>query len=255
MKKVFYFFSLLSFLLLSCQDQEPEPLNIAVAANMQFAIKEIAQSFTEKTGTEVQLMISSSGKLNAQIKEGAPYDVFVSADMKYPQDLFEAGLAMEAPQIYAYGKLVLWSNMDGLEASINALEDSNIKHIALPNPKIAPYGAAAMEWIQHHGLEEVIQEKLVYGESISQCTQFILSKSAEIGFCSKSVVLSPQIEHLGSWIDLDTSLYSPIIQGMIVIKHRNSNRNSKNAMDFSKFLLSKEAQHILIKFGYSIKNQ
>lgn len=240
----------LSILFTSCHQQQEEKLNIAVAANMQFAMKELAQTYTKRTGKEVQLMVSSSGKLNAQIKEGAPYDLFVSANMKYPQDLYDAGLTLESPQVYAYGKLVLWTVYENIEPSLLHLNDSNIKHIALANPKIAPYGIAAQEVLKHYGLEESTQEKLVFGESIAQCNQFILSKAAEIGFTAKSVVLSPQMKNQGNWIDIDDETYSPIAQGMVIIKHKK--RSEKSALEFYRFLLSEEAQDILIKFGYSV---
>lgn len=251
MNRVFSIIALLIFVLFSCQKEEEQHLNIAVAANMQFAMKELAQTFTEKTGEEVQLMVSSSGKLNAQIKEGAPYDLFVSANMKYPQDLYDAGLTIDPPQVYAYGKLVLWTMYEDLESSLLHFKDSNIKHIAMANPKIAPYGIAAEEVLKHYGLEESIQEKLVYGESIAQCNQFILSKSAELGFTAKSVVLSPQMKDQGNWIDMDADTYSPIAQGMVIIKHEK--RNAVSAKEFYRFLLSKEGQDILIKFGYSVE--
>jgi len=253
MNRVLIIIGLSIMVFFSCQKTEEKQLNIAVAANMQFAMKEIAQNFSEKTGEEIQLMVSSSGKLNAQIKEGAPYDLFVSADMKYPQDLFDAGLTLEPPRIYAYGKLVLWSAAEDVEVLLKTLEDSNIKHIAIANPKLAPYGIAAQEVIKHYGLEDTVQEKLVFGESVSQCNQFILTKSAELGFTAKSVVLSSQMKDQGNWIDIDDETYSPIAQGMVIIKHKE--RNEKAAKKFYRYLLSKEAQDILIKFGYSIENE
>ena len=240
------------FVLSSCQKEAEQQLNIAVAANMQFAMKELSLSFTERTGKEVQLMVSSSGKLNAQIKEGAPYDLFVSADMKYPQDLYEEGLTLGPPIVYAYGKLVLWSAGDEAKANLMTLKDSNIKHIAMANPKLAPYGMAALEVLMHYQLEESIQHKLVFGESISQCNQFILSKSAELGFTAKSVVLSPQMKDQGNWIDMDDQSYSPIAQGMVIIKHEK--RTVELAQEFYLFLLSEQAQDILVKFGYSVEN-
>ena len=252
MIRIFSLIALTIFALLSCQKAEEKQLNIAVAANMQFAMKEIARSFSDRTGTEIQLMISSSGKLNALIKEGAPYDVFVSADMKYPQDLYELGLTENPPQIYAYGKLVLWTLWDDVEASLMALVDSNTRHIAIANPKIAPYGLAAQQVLSYYGIEESTKNKLVFGESISQCNQFILSESAELGFTAKSVVLSPQMKNQGDWIEINAESYIPIAQGVVIIRHKN--RKVDAAKDFYRFLLSKEAQDILLKFGYSVEN-
>src|SRR5665213_3535065 len=138
-------------------EKEKPTLNIAVAANMRFAMQEISKAFTNKTGIVCNLVISSSGKLMAQIKEGAPYDLFISADMKYPNELFKAGFASAQPKIYAYGKLVMWSMINGLKPSFDMLKNSKIIHIAIADPKTAPYGEAATEALKHYGIYESIK--------------------------------------------------------------------------------------------------
>lgn len=244
-------FILCSILLFACNEKQNETLKIAVAANMQFAMKELSQSFTSETGIKTDLIVGSSGQLTAQVKSGAPYDVFVSADMKYPEGLFAAGYAIAKPGVYAYGKLVLWSTANGLRPSIDLLNKDAIHHIALANPKIAPYGVAAIEVLNHYKIFDEVKDKLVYGESISQTNQFIISKSADVGFTAKSIVLSPEMKGKGSWTEVNESDYSPIAQGVIMLKHDNG--SMANAEKFYHFLFSDAAKDILVKFGYSVK--
>ncbi len=237
----------------SCQQKENDKLKVAVAANMQFAMKELSKSFTEETGIACDLIISSSGQLTAQIKSGAPYNVFVSADMKYPTELFTAGHTTDKPAIYAFGKLVMWSMIDSIKPSIDVLKKPDIKHIAIANPKTAPYGTAAIEALNHYNVYEDVKNKLVYGESISQTNQFIISKSAEAGFTAKSVVLSPEMKGKGNWTDIDEVDYSPIAQGAVVLKHNGSQQ--EDAQKFYNFLFSQKAKDILKNFGYSVNDR
>ena len=229
---------------------ESQKITIATAANMQFAINELSKIFTKQTDIECEIVISSSGKLTAQIKEGAPYNVFVAANMKYPQEIYNSKLTENKPTVYAYGKLVLWSMVEGIEPSLALLEDNSIQHIALANPKTAPYGVAAMEVLNHQSIYDKVEDKLVFGENVSQTNQFITSKSAEIGFTALSVVLSPEMKGKGKWIALEDTIYSPIEQGVVVIKHNN--QYNEAAMAFYDFLFSKNAQEILTNFGYAV---
>jgi len=243
---------LLVVLLYACNgtNKESSKVTIAASANMQYALGPITKKFTEKTGIPCQLIIGSSGKHTAQIVEGAPFDVFISADMKYPSDLYDKGFATAPPEIYAYGKLVLWTMADGLPLTIGNLNDSSIKHIALANPKTAPYGQAAVEVLEKHGLLDSLKNKLVYGESVGQTNQFIYSKSAEIGFTAQSVVMAPEMKGIGKWVLVNDTDYKPILQGAVVIKQ--SKRNKQQANNFYKFLFSNEAKIILKDFGYSV---
>lgn len=229
---------------------EPHKITIATAANMQFAMEKLTNEFTKQTGIKCELVISSSGKLTAQIKEGAPYDVFIAANMKYPEEIYNSGLAENQPQIYAYGKLVLWSMVEGIEVSLELLQENSIHHIALANPKTAPYGLAATEVLNHHSIYKKVESKLVFGESIAQTNQFITSKSAEIGFTAMSVVLSPEMKDKGKWIEIDKSTYTPIEQGVVVVKHNE--HSNKSAIKFYEFLFSEKAKDILTNFGYAI---
>ena len=179
-----------TFLLLSsCKQDRTDKIRIATSANMHYTMKQLVEEFGFQSSISCEIVVSSSGKLTALIKEGAPYDVFVAADMSYPQDLYEAGFAINAPKPYAYGKLVLWTINKDIEPTIASLTNESVTHIALANPRTAPYGIASMEVLRHHGIQKQIESKLVYGESVSQANQFIMSQSAEIGFTARSVVL------------------------------------------------------------------
>ena len=242
---------LLSLLLVaSCSSPKAkkEKLLIATAANMQFAMKELAAQFSQQTGIDCDLVISSSGKLTAQIREGAPFDVLVAANMKYPKEVYDNGLALDRPRVYANGKLVLWSTTGGIEGSLSLLTSPVVKHIAVANPKTAPYGEAAIEVLQKSGILEKVRHKLVYGESIAQTNQFITTGAAEIGFTAKSVVLSPGLRSKGHWTDIDDSLYQTIEQGVVPIKTRED--TAPIAEQFIEFLFSRSARQILNNFGY-----
>jgi molybdate transport system substrate-binding protein len=245
-----YLLPIVLILLVSCSDKErKQGLTIAVAANMQFAMEEIAMAFKENTGLSCDLVIGSSGKLTAQIVEGAPFDVLVSADMKYPKSLQERGLAETDPEVYAYGSLVLWTLNDSLDLSLTLLKAEQIRHIALANPKTAPYGVAAEDVLRHYGLYEEVKHKLVFGESIAQTNQFITSGAAEVGFTALSVVLGPQMQGRGQWITPDPASYQPISQGLVVI--RKGRGGNTGGIAFRDFLFSARAREILAKFGYT----
>lgn len=242
-------FVLFSIFLMSCHQQEKSNLTIATAANMQFTMEEITTVFFKETGITCEIITGSSGKLTAQIKQGAPFDIFVSADMKYPDELFASGFATKKPEIYAFGKLILLSMHDDIRPTMELLQDPKIKHIAIANPKTAPYGISAFEVLEKFNLQEVLKEKFVFGESISQTNQFIVSKVAEIGFTVKSVVMAENMREKGNWQEIDPSFYSPIAQGMVILKNRNTRK--EEAEKFYDFLISEKGKEILNKFGYS----
>ncbi len=211
---------------------------------------DIVQVFEQSTGTPCDLIIGSSGKLTAQIREGAPYHLFVSADLSYPEKLYRDGLSYEKPVVYAKGKLVLWCMDRSGVRSVADLRDESIKYIAMANAQLAPYGLAAEQVLSYYGMLDQVSTKLVFGESISQTNQFILSGAADAGFTAKSVVMSPQLQNKGRWIELPDKSYDPIEQGVIILK-RNPDRLS-DARKFYQFLLSDEAKNILSKYGYEV---
>ena len=187
----------MSLVHLGCSDSRPGTLTIAAAANVQFAMDSLVQVFGHESGVECEVVVSSSGKLTAQISKGAPYDIFLSADMKYPKALFEEGHLAALPTVYAQGSLVLWQIGDSaLMPELKDLTSENIESIAIANPSTAPYGVAALQLFDSLGLFDQLESKLIYGESIAQTNHFISSGAADLGFTSKSVVLSPQMNNI-----------------------------------------------------------
>jgi len=239
-------------MIVACSSSEKEKLVIATAANMQFAMAELVQTFSDSTGINCDIVISSSGKLTAQILEGAPYDIFFSADMKYPEKIFDAGVSDSKPEIYAFGKLVLWTMIEELEPTISLLTAEGVNHIAIANPKTAPYGMAAKETLEYYDIYEAVEAKLVYGESIAQTNQFITTKAVDLGLTAKSVVLSDRVKDQGVWIEIDPNIYTPIAQGMVILKKDKDRLES--AQMFYEFLQSEKGKEILNKFGYTVDN-
>ncbi len=227
-----------------------QPLRIAVAANAQFVSEKLKDAFTKETGITTELTVSSSGKLTAQIEQGAPFDVFLSADMKYPEELFSKGFATAKPQVYAYGTLVMWTlkNID-LTKGLNALLSTGVQKIAIANPKLAPYGEATIQALTKQALLEKVQPRIVYGESISQVNQYLLTGAADIAFTAKSVVLDSAVSGKGKWAEVSNKLYNPIAQGAVIIKSSGAT-NSAGAAAFYSFLFSKKAKAIFKKYGY-----
>ncbi len=254
MNQPFPFFVFTIILLITSQcgslsQNQDQKITIATAANMQFAMRKLATEFDKKTGIYCELIISSSGKLTTQIKEGAPYDLFVSADLNYPIEIYKMGMADSTPITYAFGNLVLFT-LDDTKPTFEGLTKKEVQHIAMANPKTAPYGIAARETLESFNIYDNIKEKLVFGESISQVNQFIMSGSAEIGFTSLSTVLSPKMKKKGQWILIPDTAYSPISQALVILKRNDS--TIQRSKQFVNFLFSNEGQKILSDFGYSL---
>jgi len=230
-----------------------ETITIAVAANVSYAMDEIKAEFVkEHPQIKVRVSLGSSGKLTAQIKNGAPYGLFMSANMKYPQALFEDKIATTKPVVYAQGALAMLSvKPRDLSEGLALLEEPSIKKIAVANPKTAPYGIAAKEALQNAGLYEKLKPKFVYGESISQTVSYTVT-ATEIGIIAKSSLYSLRMQHFKenvNWTSIDTNLYTPIEQGLVLLKE---GRDIKEYQEFYDFILSKKAQAIFLKYGYTI---
>lgn len=241
---------LFTIILYSCS-KPSEKIVVATAANVQYVMEEIKDAFEKDSGKEVEIIVSSSGKLTAQIQQGAPYDVFVSADTKYPAEIYKNGGSDEAPKIYASGQLVLWAiNIPKDRLTLDSLQSNMIKKIAIPNPKFAPYGEAALEVLKKNPNFKKLETKLVYGESISQTAQYITTGAAEIGFNALSIVLSPEMKSRGNWVLVDSTLYAPIHQSAILLKHSKTSIKRQSSKDFYDFLYSEKAKEIFKKYGY-----
>lgn len=228
-------------------------INVAVAANVSYAIDELIAQFNVKNpDTKVQVTLSSSGKLTAQIKNGAPYQIFMAANMKYPDALYSDGLAITQPVIYAQGSLaMLSSKKQDFAKGIELIKDDSIDKIAIANPKTAPYGKAAVEAITNAGLIDISTPKFVYAESISQTVTYATT-AADIGFIAKSSLYSSKMKMYQEgvhWIDVDSKLYTPIDQGIVITKNGTSNDEAKAFYDF---ILSDEAKTIFNAYGYLV---
>jgi len=219
---------------------------------VQFTLEDLKAEFTKETGVEVKSVIGSSGKLTSQVENGAPFDVFLSADMKYPKKIYQDSFSAQAPKVYAYGVLVLWTTKDlDLSKGIAVLSDAGVQKIAIADPKVAPYGREAVNALKFYQLYDSLQKELVLGESISQANQFIATGAADIGFTAKSVVLAPNMQSKGKWMEIDPKSYKPIAQGVVVLKYGDQN-HSKEAHEFYDFLFSPAAQEIFKKYGYNL---
>ncbi len=228
-------------------------ITVAVAANVQYAMRALKTEFEKETGIKAEIIVGSSGLLTAQIQQGAPYDVFISADMKYPNTLYKSKMAIDSPRVYAFGSLVIWTLKKGikLKKDFTELLNNNIHKIALANPRIAPYGVATIQALKYFGIYDRIKDKLIYGESISPTNQYIVSKAADIGFTAKSVVMAPIMMKKGKWLEVNPSAYNPIKQGCVILKYGFDNHKKESEL-FYNFLFSKKAKKILMKYGYKV---
>lgn len=243
---------IMSLLLYACSTStKKDSIQIATAANMQFAMEALLTEFTSSTGYKATAIVSSSGKLTAQIKAGAPYDVFVSADMNYPTHLYEEKYAIEAPKVYANGSLVLWTLQEVDTLTLDILTAEKIQHIAIADADLAPYGRATMEYLESKGIKDQLIPKMVFAQSISGVNQYITTQAAEVGFTAKSVVVSPEMKGKGSWISIPKTKYKPIDQGVVLLNYAAQTKaQQKKAKVFYQFLFSDKAQKILQEYGY-----
>jgi len=227
-----------------------QDLKVAVAANMQGVIKVLGKDFKQKTGIGIEPIVGSSGNLSTQIKNGAPYDLFLSADMNFPESLFKEGFSLKQPEVYAYGSLIICSTQNiGFENWERVLLSSRIKKVAIANPTIAPYGKAAQESLKLKGILDNIQSKLVIGESISQVNTYITSGVVDVGFTTRALIKDAEGKMNLYWKEIDPKSYTPIKQGMIILKQT---KESANAQKFYDYMLSPAAKAILKEYGYGV---
>lgn len=223
-----------------------DEIRVAVASNFANAIREIAGRFERQTAHKVTLVFGSTGKHYAQIKHGAPFDAFFAADAKRPRLLEEEGLALPGNRFtYAVGKLILWSpKAHYVDPRGKVLEQGEFRHLALANPKLAPYGRAAREVLQKKGQWLVLRDRMVRGENIGQTFQFVKSGNAELGFVARSQVKRPGQRMEGSWWEIPQALYSPIEQQAVLLQ------DIAAARAFLTFVRGQEALDIIRAYGY-----
>lgn len=228
-----------------------ETINIAVASNVSYAIPALVKEFRkEHPATKVNVILGSSGKLTAQILHQAPFHLFMSANMKYPQSLYDQKVAITKPIVYAKGSLALLSNNQrSFKHGIKLLQSKLVKRIAIANPKTAPYGIATIEALKNIDIYDGIKEKIIYSESISQTVSYTIM-AADVGIIAKSSLYSPKMKRFVKnlhWIDVDSNLYTPIDQGIVLL---NKSRENKEVKVFYDFILSKKAKEIFKRYGY-----
>jgi len=230
----------------------PRELVIAAASNLTFVVKEVAAKFEEQTGTRVKLALGSSGNFYGQIVNGAPFDLFLSADAEYPQKLVEAGLAQpESLSIYAVGRMVLWvpksSPIDVGKLGIESLLHPTVRKIAIANPALAPYGKAAVAVMDKSRLYQGVSSKLVLGENVSQTAQFVQSGAADIGIIPLSLIIGSPLETEGSYWEVPADLHPRVEQGVVVLKRTKA---PELAQQFLQVLLGAEGSQIMTRYGY-----
>lgn len=229
---------------------------VAAAADLTFAFKDIGARFQKDTGNSIKLSYGSSGNFFSQIENGAPYDMFFSADVGYPRKLEAAGLT-EPGTLYEYaiGKLVIWvpakSKLD-ISQGLKTLLDPRIGKIAIANPKHAPYGAAAAAALRHAGIYDRVKSKLVMGENISQTAQFVQSGNADAGLLALSLALAPAMKDTGRYVEVPSADYPPIIQAAVILK---SARNKEIAKRFLKFLKEPATVSLMRRFGFLLPSE
>lgn len=228
-------------------------INIAVASNVSYAINNLIKEFNKiYPDTIIKVTLGSSGQLFGQISNGANYSIFLSANLKYPQKLYENNIAINRPKIYAKGQLSLFSTKNlKLTNNLKILENNNITKIAIANPKTAPYGIATIEALKNSNIYDKIKNKLIFAQSISQTISYTMV-ATDIGIVAKSSLYSPKMSKYKQNVnfkDINTKLYTPINQGIVILKNQKTNTQVKA---FYNFMLSKKAKNILLKFGYLI---
>lgn len=241
-------------LIAGCGDSEnsaQQSLTVAVSANFQAPFEKLAAAYRDSTGKSVQPIVSSSGKLTTQIRNGAPFDLFFSADTGYPNQLFRDGLAVRQPQIYASGKLVIWfSAAHPGPLDMSALTDLSLKAIAVANPQIAPYGAAAVTALKNAGIYNDIEPRLVFGRNVAQVNQYLRSGAADAAITAQSAVVGSDVP-TAQWAFVDSTLYQPIAQSAAIIANRPPQLQAA-AAHFLDFLNSPVARSIFHHYGYQL---
>jgi molybdate transport system substrate-binding protein len=229
-----------------------QTIRVAAAADLQYALADLAGQYEKHSPAKLAITYGSSGNFYAQIQNGAPFDLYFSADVTYPQKLVEAGLA-EKDSLYAYaqGRIVLWVARDfPLDPALlewKILEEPRVQKIAIANPEHAPYGAAAVAALKRASMYNKVQAKFVYGENISQTAQFVQSGGAQVGIVALSLAISPAMRDGKRW-EIPQELYPPLNQAVVMLK---SARNQSASRAFLEFLKSDTARATLKRYGFT----
>ena len=228
-----------------------EEVTIAAASDLNFAFKELVAEYEQATRDHVKLSLGSSGNFYAQIQNGAPFDLYFSADIGYPRKLEEAGLTAPGSLYrYAVGRIVMWtgtaSRLD-VAKHFDLLREPGIKKIAIANPKHAPYGRAAVAAMESSHVYELVKDKLILGENVSQAAQFIESGACDIGIIALSLALSPAMRGKGAYWEIPVESYPPLDQGAVILKQ---SKHQDAARRFLEFLKGSQGQEIMRRYGF-----
>jgi len=242
----------LSIYLLASGGAGAQPLRVAAASDLQFAMNDLMMRYEKQTGQTVEVVYGSSGNFATQIENGAPFDLFFSADSNYPAKLIEHGLAdQHSLYLYASGRLALWASPEDhlnlSEKGFQVLLDPRVTRIAIANPEHAPYGRAAVTALQKAGIYEQVQPKLVYGEDILQAAQFVQSGNAQVGIVALSLAISPVMQNGDRWL-VPVELSPPLEQSVVVV---SSSKNKSAAIQFLALVKSAEGRQLLAKYGFA----
>jgi molybdate transport system substrate-binding protein len=231
-----------------------QEINVAAAADLSAALPELVAHYSQKTGQQVKLSFGASGNLTNQIRNGAPFDAFFSADEEYPQQLISEGLASKNTLYdYAVGRLVLWvpadSKLDVSVLGIKALLDPSVRKIAIANPATAPYGRAAQAALRHYGIYDQVSSKFVLGENVSQAAQFVESGNAQAGIIALSHALAPAMKDKGRYWTVPVDAYPTLKQAAVVLSR---SKRQDSARKFLEYLRTPEATSLLATYGFNL---
>jgi molybdate transport system substrate-binding protein len=230
-----------------------EEITIAAASDLNFAFREIAAEYEKSSGNQVRLTLGSSGNFFAQIQNGAPFDLYFSADIAYPRKLEEAGLTVPGSLYqYAVGRIVLWTGKEShldLSKGLEILREPTVKKIAIANPKHAPYGRAAVAAMEYFKVYDQVKEKLILGENISQAAQFIESGACDIGIIALSLAIAPVMKSKGAHWEVPTEAHPALEQGAVILK---SSKQQESAKQFLEFIKGPQGQEIMKRYGFTL---
>jgi len=231
-----------------------EKITIAAAADLKFAMDEIITGFKQnRPGNEVDIVYGSSGKFHTQIQQGAPYDIYFSADISYPRELAKIGMAASEVKPYEFGRIVLWSNsMDAAKMTLASLSDPKITRIAIANPKHAPYGKRAEEALRTAALWDKLQPKLVFGENIAHTAQFMQTGNAQVGIIALSLAVNSELAKKGGYYLIPENLHKPLEQGYVITKR---GADKPLAKQFADYMGSKQARSVMTKYGFVLPGE
>ncbi len=245
---------LLACLLLFAATAHAEKITVAAAADLKFAMDEIVATFQQThPADQVDVIYGSSGKFHTQIQQGAPYDLYFSADIAFPRALVKAGYAASDVKPYAFGRIALWSaSLDATRMTLASLADPKIARVAIANPKHAPYGKRAEEALRAAGVWQQVEPKLVYGENIAHTAQFVQTGNAQVGIVALALALNPELAKRGGYWLIPDTVHEPLEQGYVITKRAEGNALAKR---FADYMSSTPARAVMTKYGFVLPGE